>query len=122
MMTLVALVLLLGAGAFAVQVLRSVDLPKYRPLIVKVLAGMAAGSLLLALVAGAGMGEGRPLQLAALGLGLLGAALSAWRAFHYHAMRREIDLPTKLSGGPDPHLEGPAAQAAKRKAARMKAE
>lgn len=123
MMSFIALLLLLGAGAFAVQVLRSVDLPKYRGLIVKVLAAMIVPCLLVVIVCLVGMEEGlakgRYGDAASVALGALGALVCAWRAFHYHAMRREIDLPTGLSGGPDPHLEGPAAQAAKRKAARM---
>ena len=118
MIVAVVLALLDLLGIASVQILRSNDLPRYRPLIFKVYAG-------LALLGGAGAAYGatdlaaRSMQIAAA-VGGLGLLAFAQRAFHYHALRREIDLPPSLAGrAPLPEIEGPSAQAARRKAERL---
>lgn len=115
MIALAAVVAIMATGLFAVQVLRSVDLPKYRALIFKIYAALA----LLGAGAAAYGASGAPRGTALIAVGSAGLLLFGQRAWHYHALRREIDIPPHLVSTYDPKLEGPSAQAAKRKAGRV---
>ncbi|MFN7975317.1 MAG: hypothetical protein U0166_23675 [Acidobacteriota bacterium] len=116
----IAAVAFIALDLFAIQVLIQVDLPKYRALIFK-LYGLLV--LITASAAGFGaatLGSGAWTSKALVVTGGVVFLVAAQRTLHYHRIRREFDLPPALkSNAPEVQIEGPTAQAAKRKASRM---
>ncbi len=123
MTPLIIAVSVMAACLFFVQVLKTVDLPRYRPHIFKIYL-----VLTLWAVACAAWGVVRGRTAGASGwamaaVGVAGAVVGAQRSHRWHVLRHEFDLPPHLtSRAPEVKVEGPSAQAAKRKAARLAGE
>lgn len=100
-------------GLFVVQVLKTVDMPRYRPVIFKSFVALTAWSAGVSVYGGLHLGSGA-VTASLLLIGAVSAVAFGMRSHHWHVIRHEFDLPPHL-GKTETSLEGPSAQAARRK-------